>query len=596
MRSAGLNQTLDVAQSLTFGGLALATLVLWRRRGGRAAARLAATFGLLAAVVAIGQWLPPRSHDPAVAVVRKVLVALIVLFPWLLYRFTASFVRPARGFFLAATWLTGLLGVGALLLPRIPLQGEPTDPVFKAYVWMLLVQWVGLSAAVAAVLWQAGSNQPTVVRRRMRTLGLGALALAAALVTAGVSNGAGETSPVQLVVQILALLSAPLFLIGFAPPVLVRLAWQRREEQALRLAEIRSIGASDPAGLAEILLPAAAGLVGGRGAVLADANHRVLGIHGLDPAEAARMASHDPPNGTNPADDGASTLTIPLRRGSLHVQSTPVSPFFGRDEIDRLRSLAVLLDLGLERMRADEQIRNLNAELESRVRELEAANQELEAFSYSVSHDLRAPLRAIDGFTNILIEDHTDRQPPSVRRYLDTIRQNALQMGTLIDDLLAFSRTGRQSLTRQHVEPAQLVRQVLADLEHERQDRRLEVTIGDLPPCEADPALLKQVFVNLITNAVKFTRGKEPGLVEVGCTCETSPPRNIYFVRDNGVGFDMRYAHKLFGVFQRLHRQEDFEGTGVGLAIVQRIVRRHGGDIWAEAEVGAGARFDFFVQ
>jgi light-regulated signal transduction histidine kinase (bacteriophytochrome) len=169
-------------------------------------------------------------------------------------------------------------------------------------------------------------------------------------------------------------------------------------------------------------------------------------------------------------------------------------------------------------------------------------------------------------------------------------------MGQLIDDLLALARTGRQALRRRHVEPAELARQALADLEHERRGRLMEITIGDLPACEADPALLKQVFVNLIANALKFTRGREPALVEVGCTRESTPARNVYFVRDNGVGFDMRYAGKLFGVFQRLHRQEEFEGTGVGLAIVQRIIRRHGGDIWAHAEVGAGARFEFFIQ
>lgn len=551
----------------------------------------------------IGGLLPDHSDDPGVALARKVLVALVVLFPYLLYRFTISFVRPARALHLAATWLTGVLAVGALLLPRIPGRGEPTYALFQGYVWLLLVQWVGLSAAVATILWRAGRGQATVVRRRMRTLALGALALAAALAIAGVtsprpSNGVEEASPTQLVVQVLSLASAPLFLIGFAPPALLRMAWQRREESALRLAEIRSIGTSDPAALAEILLPAAAGFIGGSGAVLAGENHQVLGVHGLDPDEAVRMASRlpDPGGGPNPTEDGASTLVVPLRFGSLLVRSTPFSPFFGRDEVDRLRRLGMLLDLAIERMRTDEQIRALNAELESRVRELEAANRELEAFSYSVSHDLRAPLRAIDGFTSILLEEHVDDESGSVRRHLDTIRQNAHQMGELIDDLLALSRTGRQSLTKQRVEPAQLARLALADLEPQRDDRKLEITIGDLPACDADPLLLKQVFVNLIANAMKFTRSREPGVVEVGCRRESSPPRNVYFVRDNGVGFDMRYAHKLFGVFQRLHRQEDFEGTGVGLAIVQRIIRRHGGDIWAESEVGAGARFEFFVQ
>jgi signal transduction histidine kinase len=594
-----LNQTLKVLQSLTFGGLALVTLVLWRRRGGTAAARLAATFGLLAATVTIGDWLPAQSDDKRVDMVRKLLIVLVILFPWLLWRFTTTFVPASRPLHVAATALTSLLAVGALLLPSIPAPGERASPLLEAYIGIAVVQWLGLSTAVAAILWHAGRNQATVIRRRMRTLGLGALALAAALATAGLSVGAKQAATIQVVVQVLSLVSAPLFLVGFAPPALVRMLWQRREETALRLAEIRSIGATDPASLAAILLEPAAGLVGGGCAVLADRDHRVLGLHGVHADEAAAIVARVPASGDGrcTTHTGETILAVPLRSGgSLLVQSTPFSPFFGQDEISRLKRLGVLVDLALERMKTDEQIRALNDELKSRVGELEALNRELEAFSYSVSHDLRAPLRAIDGFTNILIEEHASAQPAECRRYLDTIRQNTRQMGELIDDLLALARAGRQGLHRQHVEPAELARQVLADLEHEQRGRSLEVTIGDLPACEADPALLKQVFVNLIANALKFTRGREPGLVEVGCTPQGFPARNVYYVRDNGVGFDMRYASKLFGVFQRLHPQEEFEGTGVGLAIVQRIIRRHGGDIWARAEVGAGARFEFFVQ
>ncbi|HEY8201308.1 MAG TPA: ATP-binding protein [Actinomycetota bacterium] len=593
-----LTQTLKVLQSVMFGGLALVTLVLWRRHGGTAAARLAATFGLLAAATTIGGLLPVEPGDKLVDLVRKLLAALVILFPWLLWWFTTSFVPASRPLFLVATCLTGLLAVGALLLPSIPHPGEPVSPLIKAYIGLVLVQWLGLSGAVAAILWHAGQGQPTVVRRRMRTLALGTLALAAAVATAGVSVGAERGSTTQAVVQVLSLLSPPLFLIGFAPPAVVRTIWQRPEETALRLAEIRCVGARDPASLAGILLPPAASLAGGGCAVLADGHGKVLGAHGLNPGEAEAMVAGIPESGDGPyvTEGGGTILAVPLRSASLLVQSTPFSPLFGRDEINRLVRLGVLVDLALERMRTDEQIRSLNEELAGRVHELEAANRELEAFSYSVSHDLRAPLRAIDGFTNILIEEHAGALSADCRRYLDTIRCNTRQMGQLIDDLLALARTGRQALRRRHVEPAELARQALADLEHERRGRLMEITIGDLPACEADPALLKQVFVNLIANALKFTRGREPALVEVGCTRESTPARNVYFVRDNGVGFDMRYAGKLFGVFQRLHRQEEFEGTGVGLAIVQRIIRRHGGDIWAHAEVGAGARFEFFIQ
>ncbi len=225
--------------------------------------------------------------------------------------------------------------------------------------------------------------------------------------------------------------------------------------------------------------------------------------------------------------------------------------------------------------------------------QLEAANKELEAFSYSVSHDLRAPLRAIDGFSRILLEDFAAQLPAESRRYLDLVRANTQQMGHLVDDLLAFSRLSRQPLNKQRVAPADLVRQALADLRAEQEGRRVEIVVGDLPDCEGDPALLKQVFVNLLANALKYTRKREVARIEVGC--ENREGERVCFVRDNGVGFDMQYVGKLFRVFQRLHRAEEYEGTGVGLAIVQRIIQRHGGRAWAEAEVNQGATFYFTI-
>lgn len=224
---------------------------------------------------------------------------------------------------------------------------------------------------------------------------------------------------------------------------------------------------------------------------------------------------------------------------------------------------------------------------------LEEAVQELEAFSYSVSHDLRAPLRAMDGFSRILAEEHGANLSSEAQRYLRLVRDNAQQMGHLVDDLLAFSRLSRQPLTREWVDPARVARQALAERRDELEGRRLKISIGELPACWADPALLKQVVANLLGNALKFTRGREAAEIQVGCSQDGAG--SVYFVRDNGAGFDMRYADKLFGVFQRLHRAEEYEGTGVGLAIVQRIVHRHGGRVWAEGEVGRGATFSFTI-
>src|SRR6266702_447480 len=231
------------------------------------------------------------------------------------------------------------------------------------------------------------------------------------------------------------------------------------------------------------------------------------------------------------------------------------------------------------------------AQLTRRAEELQTANRELEAFSYSVSHDLRAPLRAMDGFTRILLAEEAGTRSPEGIRYLGLVRENAGYMGHLVDGLLTFSRLGRQAVSRQAVSIEEVVRLALDELHAEQEGRHVEVVKGDLPPCEGDPRLLRQVWVNLLSNAFKFTRNREEARIELGCEMADSVP--VYFVKDNGIGFDMRYVDKLFGVFQRLHRQEDYEGTGVGLAIVQRIVHRHGGRVWAEGKEGQGAAFYF---
>ena len=261
-----------------------------------------------------------------------------------------------------------------------------------------------------------------------------------------------------------------------------------------------------------------------------------------------------------------------------------------RDENGKpVRMMGVVSDT-TARKEAEQEVERHRRELARSNADLGAANQELEAFSYSVSHDLRAPLRHIDGFARILKEEHAAELSEEAQRYLDRVLHGANHMGHLVDDLLNLAKIGRRDLVRQKTKLDLLVREALADLPG-TENRSVEWRVEPLPEVDCDPGLLKLVFNNLLGNALKFTRSRQPAVVEIGTS--DSAGLTTIFVRDNGVGFDPKYADKLFGVFQRLHRQEDFEGTGVGLATVQRIIRKHGGEVWAESEVDRGATFFF---
>jgi signal transduction histidine kinase len=296
---------------------------------------------------------------------------------------------------------------------------------------------------------------------------------------------------------------------------------------------------------------------------------------------------------------GSRRLTRPLAHVTDAAEAiaedrpAPPLPSTRRDEIGRLStSFNRMAERVTESRQALQQlVGDLEQRVQARTAALESANRELEAFSYSVSHDLRAPLRAVTGFATILVEDYASHLPPDGRECVEVIARRAKHMGQLIDDLLAFSRLGRTALTRERVDLTAIARGVIDDVTRADPSRAIAWDLQPLPPAMGAPAMLQQVFVNLMQNAVKFSRTRGDARITIGH--QDTPRGPAYFVRDNGVGFDMQYADRLFGVFQRLHGQNEFEGTGVGLAIVHRIITRHGGDIWADAALDRGATFFF---
>ena len=347
-----LYRLLEWLQLLVYGGLALAAVTQWRRRRDEASAWLALTFGSLGAVILIGRFIPEDSSAVWVTVASKFLLVVVVLFPYLLYRFMTSLVPPLRWIFVSFTLLTAVTVAFGLLI-EMGEAGAPRTAGQQAFVVLVIVQWVALSGRVAYRLWNEGGKQPNLARRRMRTLSLGSVGMALAIVLAGSATPSDpeEVTSIQIIIQLLALLSGPLFLLGFAPPGIVRMWWRQEEGMKFREAEAGLIEASTPDDVATVLLPHVCHFVGGAGAALMRSDARLLGYEGMTPDEAEELAHSVIEGGEDHhrGDLRRKTLVVKMRSGALAVRSSPLSPFFGEEESDMMRRLALLADLALAR-------------------------------------------------------------------------------------------------------------------------------------------------------------------------------------------------------------------------------------------------------
>lgn len=358
-----LDEILGYVQLVVYVGLGLIALVQWRRRGGKPAAWVAATFAALASVVLISEFLPEDDVSGTIDVVQRIVIVILVLFPYFLFRFMASFESPGRVLEGVAALLTVALIVATFLLDHFPEPDEPRTDAFQAYIYLLLAQWVVVLGTVTVRLWRAGRGQPTVARRRMRTMSMGSAGLSIALVIAGTASASEEVTGVQIATAVIALATGPFFLLGFAPPAFVRNAWRGQGSTRLQEAEFALMEALSPSDITDVLLPEVTELAAGRGSLAIDRDGAVTGVHGLTPSEAAVLASEFRNGGTETSLEGSGTITVPMRSGRLVVVTSPYTPFFGQEEMDELRRLALLADLALARTEHSRRERELTEQL-----------------------------------------------------------------------------------------------------------------------------------------------------------------------------------------------------------------------------------------
>ena len=580
------------------------TIIDFLRNRGRERAAIAAMFSSLGITTlvdwsgALGLQSPWSSNLAVAAVLAHPLLMLLVVHH---FRRVPIWVLAIA----ASGW-----GVSVVLLLA---AGGPDQALLSSTAALAIIAPFAFGETYAACALVAGAVKSRgIAHRRLAFAAVGTGLLALIIILAGVDALLRSASRLPAAAtDMVALFCISAFYLGFSPPKWLRRLWLQAEIARFTVEQGASGNAMERAAVTtEILAETARSLVSGRQAWVALAPPPHWRLHGRtrtgahtdtvpDGAEAKTLASlleaegssrliatgHLPPNGSELlAPRGTQhLLAIPLRSQTrawgVALVTLERPPLFLGETLQVLETLAAQASIAYE--------------VEAAETEIKAANKELEAFAYSVSHDLRAPLRAMGGFARILLDDHGRTLPAEARHHVDIIVDSSREMGQMVDDLLRFSRLGKQDLNLEDVDVEALAKSVSLEATAGQEARNIDFRIGKVPSCRADRALLKQVLANLLGNAVKYTRDRQRAQVELGWT---DADGGAYYVKDNGVGFDMKHAGNLFGVFQRLHRAEDYEGTGVGLAIVQRIVLRHQGRIWAEAEPDQGATFHFTIH
>jgi len=606
---AGFITATQYATTAAFAVIAVLTVRDWLATKDRSRMYLSLAIGSLAAVSILGQ--VGKVLGPSFASASAYVTITIFLVSGLaLLLFRHAVIPLKRGTLRAVVGIVIATGVLEIGVQAIFGKTAPKPLQLIAAAAFVLV-WSGCVGEPSVRLWFAARRRTVVQRARMRALSLGYLAIVALLLVAVFTAALAAQPAIRIGVAVATIAIVPLLYAGFVPPTWLRRTWRQSEEDKFRQATHDILlFASDQLALARRSLDWAIRLTGADSGFFLNGPSTILATQGITaddaqtlqaPVAGAGERTVIPLGGTPPR--SAMIARLHVNDAAIVLVGGPFTPVFGSDEEAWLQQYAAMVGTGLERVRLVEALAQTNGQLEGKVREvtertkqLEAANRELDAFSYTISHDLRAPLRAISGFTSILFEEYADAMPVEARGYLKRVKDSGEHMGQLVDDLLAFSRLGRQAMRTQRVNIRAIVDRSLEQLAPALQGRHVEVVIGELPDAECDATLLEQVFVNLLSNAFKYSGKNDHARVEVGVLNADATEGPTYYVRDNGAGFDMEYAGKLFGVFQRMHRSEDFEGTGVGLAIVQRIVERHGGRIWAEAKVDAGATFYFTLK